>query len=58
MIRIRTLSVPPPMKAARAPMTEPMTIANPTVSTPTRSETRAPYTTRLKTSRPLRSTPK
>ena len=35
MIRIRTLSATPPTKAAMAPMTEPMTIAKPTVRTPT-----------------------
>ena len=57
MKRIRMLSVRPPAYPAIAPMMVPMTIANPTVTKPIQSETRAPYRTRLNSSRRFPSRP-
>src|SRR6266550_7234154 len=55
--RIRTLSSQPPAKPATIPISVPSTIAKPTVANPTNSDTRAPWTTRLNTSRTFESVP-
>jgi hypothetical protein len=55
---MRIVSDQPAKKPATAPMSEPKTIARPTVTTPTSRLTRLPTTMREYTSRTLASSPK
>ena len=57
MSRIRPLSVRPPTRAGEGADRDPIDDRQPTVAKPTRSEIRAPWTTRLYTSRTLPSRP-
>ena len=58
MNRMITLSTAPPTNPDRSPSGTPITIEIPTATRPTRTETRVPYRTRVKMSRPTRSVPK
>ncbi len=58
MNRIRTVSVPPARYPDTAPIVVPMMIAKAIAANPIVSDVRAPYTTRLYTSRKLPSVPK
>ena len=58
MKRIRMLSDRPAAKPASAPIVAPTTTAKPIAAKPTVSDVRAPWTTRLNTSRKLPSVPK